>query len=132
MDFTSDRERAAEQIDWIRFEDEGAQYDHLLLASVERVGIDVVARHLGITPSALRNQIAGRRKMQAGTSSICWRLDPEFRAALADMKGEVIARPPDLTPEEALREAMVHAQARGYIDCRDLARLYARTKKGES
>lgn len=129
MDFTSDRERAAEQIDWIRFEDEGAQYDHLLLASVVRVGIDVVARHLRITPSALRNQVAGRRKMQAGTSSICWRLDGEFRTALAALKGEVLSRPPDLSPEAALREAMARAQARGYIDSRDLAEIYTRTRR---
>lgn len=128
MDFSN----GSAQIDWIGFEDEGVQLDHLVRASVQRTGVELVARHLDETPSALRNQLAGRRKLPEGTWSICWRLDPEFRADCAALKKEVLSRPPDLSPEEALREATVKAQARGYIDARDLAIIYARTKKPEA
>ena len=88
-----------EQMDWIRFEDQRAQLIHLEIASVERIGVVQVARLLSETPSALRNQMAGRRKMPPGTFAICWLLDPEFRLACAGLMGEELHRPPDLTPE---------------------------------
>lgn len=121
----------AAQFDWVGFEDEGAQLDHLVRAAVQRLSVELVARHLEETPSALRNQVAGRRKLPEGTWSICWRLDAQFRADCAALKKEVLSRPPDLSPSDALREAVVKANARGYIDAAELAAIYARTKKEE-
>lgn len=120
-----------QQMDWITFEDEGAQLDMLLLASVERCTIAEVAKHLKVTPSHLRNIVAGRRTMLPGTFSICWRLDPIFRAACAALKKEVLSRPPDLTPEQSLREIVTKAQAKGFVALEDVAALYARTRTGD-
>lgn len=117
-----------EQMDWLRFEDNRAQLHHLLLSSVERVGVVEVARHLGETPSALRNQVAGRRALPPGAFSICFLLDAEFRAAAVGVTGEVLSRPADLTPEEALRLLAVEAQAKGYVDRARVAELLQRMR----
>lgn len=125
MGFTSD----GAQIDWISFEDEGAQLHMLVIASVERIGITEVARHLHVTPSHLRNIIAGRRTMLPGTFSICWRLDPVFRADCAALKKEVLSRPPDLSPEDFAREVVARSQAKGFIASEDVASLYSRMRR---
>lgn len=120
----------ADQLDWISFEDEGAQLEILLLASVEQNLLEA-AKHLRVTPSHLRNIVAGRRTMLPGTFSICWRLDAGFRAACAAVKKEVLSRPPDLSPEQALREMMAAARAKGFVALEDVSGLYARTRKGD-
>lgn len=102
---------SAAQMDWIGFEDQGASLDKMVRDSVERIGVVIVARHLEETPSALRNQLAGRRGLPEGTWSICWRLDPVFRAQCANAMGEALSRPPDLSAEQAMREILVLATA---------------------
>jgi len=123
----------AEQLDWVGFEDQGASLDHMVRASVERIGVVIVARHLEETPSALRNQLAGRRGLPEGTWSICWRLDSVFRASAADAMGEVLSRPPDLTPEQAMREvvALCTAGEFGNAGKEKLYAIYQRMKNGE-
>lgn len=120
-----------EQTDWIRFEDNLAQVHHLTLASVERLGIPLVARFLRETPSALRNHVAGRRTLPPGTFAICYLLDPVFRRDLAGVCGEVLTKHADLTPEQALREAYATTSAQGFISKSDLADLMARTKRDD-
>ena len=120
-----------EQMDWIRLEDERASFARLLIASVQRIGIDEVARLLGETPSALRNQVAGRRALPPGTTGICFLLDRQFRADAVGLKGEVLSRPPDLSPEEALRLLAVEAGAKGYVPTERVQELLSRMRSEE-
>jgi hypothetical protein len=105
-------EKNSEQFDL--FEDDFASCKRLLSESVARLGLSRVADIIRKDPSTIANQLSGvdpSKRPSADLVFVCWLLDPEFRIALAKLKKEVISRPPDLEPEDALREIAVRAQA---------------------
>ena len=121
---------APEQLDWLRLEDNRASAFMLVAASVERLGVALVAAHMGQTPSALRNQLAGRRSLPDGCFIFCWLLDPLFRSALAGLCGEELIKPPDMTPEEAFRALTAEVIANGFVPKARVLELQSRMKGG--
>lgn len=120
-----------EQIDFIRLEDHRAAARRLLSESVYRVGLTEVAHKLEEDPSTITHQLRrdGNKRPSADLEQLCFLLDPEYRKGLAALCGELLSHPPDLTPEDALREAIARS-SKGYLDKAELAALYARTKRG--
>jgi hypothetical protein len=108
-DFTEDLD---DQLDL--FEDHLAACKRLLVESVHRLGLSRVADIIHQDPSTVSNQISGvdpKKRPSAQLVFVCWLLDREFRIALAKLKKEFLSKPPDLEPEDALREIAVRAQA---------------------
>ena len=119
------------QTDWVSFADHRAQQRRLLKASVDRLGLARVAGVVGQAPSTISNQLSGldaNKRPSADLHDVCWLLDPTYREHYAGVLGEVLSRPPDLTPEQALRDLAVKAQARGYVAVEDVTALLARTR----
>lgn len=123
-----------EQIDWIALDDQRSAARRLLEQSANRIGIAELSHWLGEDESTVRNQLAyrDRRRPSAELEHLCWLLDGEYRRLKANLKGEVLSKPPDLTPEQALREIAVRAQAEwGRCAATDVAGVLARTRMGE-
>jgi hypothetical protein len=122
------------QLDWLHLDDNRAQLARLLEAAAERVGIAELAHQLHEDPSTLRNQFAHRERKRpsADAEALVYLLDRRYRHDKAAVCGEVLTRPADLTPEEALRELYVRAQAQGAVLKGDVADLMARTKRGDT
>lgn len=119
------------QIDWISLDDKRAAARKLLEVAAERIGIPELAHWLDEDPSTLRNQLAYReRKRPSGEMFIlAFFLDDEFRKLLVGQCGEVLSRPPDLSPSQGIREILALAQAT--FDKRaagDVARIAARVR----
>lgn len=118
------------QIDWISLEDKMASQRQLLASCADDVGIENLAHWLKQDPSTLRNQLArrDRKTPSADLEHLVYIVCARYRSGKAALLGEELRRPADLTPEEAMREATVAAQAKGYIDAADLAAIYARMR----
>lgn len=122
-----------EQMDWVTLEDKRAALRRFRKAGADRVGIPQLAHMMDLDPSTIRNGLARRDGKQecADLDDLIWLLDPLYRQQKAGMCGEVLSRPPDLSPEQALREALAMAQAGefGNAGLRALTDLYARVKR---
>lgn len=96
------------------FEDRRAQLRRLRTASVARLGLTRVADVLHKDPSTVSNWLSGvdpSKRASADLEDVCWALDHIYRRDKAAVMGEVISRPPDLTPEQAIREVVALATA---------------------
>jgi hypothetical protein len=115
----------AEQIDWVRIEDHRASMRRLLKASADRVGVPHLAHTLEQDPSTIRNQLAYRdgRCPSWELAALCFLLDSDFRSRAVGLCGEVLTKPGDLSPEEALR--LIAAKAASEWDKRALADVHS-------
>lgn len=96
------------------FEDRMAQAGRLLRASVDRLGLTRVSGIVGKDPSTISHQLSGLDPGKVPSAKLhfaCWFLDPRYRADMAGLCGEVLARSPDLDPEDVVREVIVLAGA---------------------
>ena len=96
------------------FEDRRAQRRRLRAASVARVGLTRVADLLNKDPSTVANWLSGAdpsKRASADLDDVLWVIDPVYRHDSAAIMGEVIQRPPDLEPEDAMREIAALATA---------------------
>lgn len=120
--------------DFIGREDRLAARRRLLEESVRRLGLSEVAHQVKEDPSTIDNQIArrGKRRPSADLADLCEDLDPVYRAGKAALMGELLVRPPDMTPEEAMRALLVEAQSQGYVDKVRVAELAARMRVSTS
>ena len=120
------------QMDWISIEDRRASSRLLLEQAAERVGIAQLAHLLNEEPSTLRNQLAyrDRKRPSADLADLVWLLDEQYRHQKAGLCGEVVQRPPDMTPEEAFRALTAEVIVNGFVPKDRVLELNARMKSG--
>jgi hypothetical protein len=119
-----------EQLDFIGMDDRLAARRRLLDESVRRLGLNEVAHQLREDPSTIDNQLArrGPKRPSADLADICDDLDPVYRAAKAALMGELLVRPPDMTPEETVRALLVEAQSQGFVAKARVAEMVSRMR----
>lgn len=122
------------QIDWLSLEDKLASQRRLLESCAEDVGIENLAHWLKQDPSTIRNQLArrDRKSPSSDLENIVYVMCARYRSSKAALLGEELRRPADLSPDEALRELVTRAQAKGYLDVADATSIYARTRRSDS
>jgi hypothetical protein len=76
-------------------------------------------------PSTIRNQLAYRdgRCPSWEVAALCFLLDSDFRSRAVGLCGEILTKPGDLSPEEALR--LIAAKAASEWDKRALADVHS-------
>jgi hypothetical protein len=113
------------QIDWVQLDDHRASMRRLLKAAADRIGILHLAHTLEQDPSTIRNQLAYRdgRCPSWELAALCFLLDSDFRSRAVGLCGEMLTKPGDLSPEEALR--LIAAKACSEWDKRALADVHA-------
>jgi hypothetical protein len=81
-------------------------------------------------PSTIDNQLArrGSRRPSSDLADLCDDLDPVYRSAKAALSGELLVRPPDMTPEETVRALLVEAQSKGFVPKERVAELASRMR----
>lgn len=127
-------ENEPEQFDL--FEDRRAQLRRLRIASVQRLTLTRVADVLGKDPSTVANWLSGAdpsKRASADLHDVCWVLDPVYRRDCTAVMGEVLSRPPDLSPEQAMREvaALATSGEFGNGSKEKVFAIYRRMRRGD-
>lgn len=122
-----------EQLDWIQLEDHRVAAGRMLDQACHRIGVGELAHRLGEDPSTLVHQLKrdGGKRPSGDLVLIALLLDREFRERLVGLRGEVLTRPADLTPEQVANEIGVLAGAKGYASKEEVFALLFRMRKAD-
>jgi hypothetical protein len=122
---------SAEQLDMLKMEDGIFALRRAHDMAAQRIGIGELAHKLDEEPSTLVHQFKrdGKKRPSADSAFWCLILDDEFLRIAAALRGYLLTRPADLTPEEAMRTIELRAISDGFVSKTEVLSLLARMKR---
>jgi hypothetical protein len=122
---------APTQLDWFRFEDILHEADELLCKRAQDFGVKELAFRLKVKPGTIHNQLShdDEKKPSFELALLVAYLDDEFRAKLMALFGDVLSKPPDLEPSDALQMIGERSPSWGKHTHSEVSSILARVRR---